>query len=211
MRTILLIILVLLLIGAFPAWPYSSGWGYYPSGGIGLILLIVRIISGLVPIDKRIMRKGVHRDAIFAPTCLKMSMRENELAGIVVIAEVARKRGPAHSDLDVLADFEMKMRVVKTVRRAHRPDLLAPRYPLAAMHKDPIEMAVKGVDIFNAAAFTISMSHDHDVSPAHVTIAREHNDTIGNTIDRIAQVGVAAAASVPILPRMSMRLEAARF
>jgi hypothetical protein len=45
MRTILLIILILLLIGAFPAWPYSSGWGYYPSGGIGLILLIVLILA----------------------------------------------------------------------------------------------------------------------------------------------------------------------
>ena len=45
MRTILLIILVLLLIGAFPSWPYSSGWGYYPSGGIGLILLILLILA----------------------------------------------------------------------------------------------------------------------------------------------------------------------
>jgi hypothetical protein len=42
MRTILLILLVLLLIGALPTWPYSSGWGYYPSGG--LILLIVLVI-----------------------------------------------------------------------------------------------------------------------------------------------------------------------
>jgi hypothetical protein len=45
MRTILLIILILLLIGAFPSWPYSSGWGYYPSGGIGLVLLIVLILA----------------------------------------------------------------------------------------------------------------------------------------------------------------------
>jgi hypothetical protein len=44
MRTILLIILILLLIGAFPSWPYSTGWGYYPSGGIGLVLLIVLIL-----------------------------------------------------------------------------------------------------------------------------------------------------------------------
>ncbi len=44
MYTILLVILILLLIGAFPAWPYSSGWGYYPSGGIGLVLLIVLIL-----------------------------------------------------------------------------------------------------------------------------------------------------------------------
>jgi hypothetical protein len=42
--TILLVILVLALIGAFPAWGYNSGWGYYPTGGIGLILLIVIIL-----------------------------------------------------------------------------------------------------------------------------------------------------------------------
>ncbi|TMA09674.1 MAG: DUF3309 domain-containing protein [Deltaproteobacteria bacterium] len=44
MGTILLIILILLLIGALPSWPYSSGWGYYPSGGLGLILLIIIIL-----------------------------------------------------------------------------------------------------------------------------------------------------------------------
>jgi len=44
MTTILLVIVILLLIGALPAWPYSSGWGYYPSGGLGLILLILIIL-----------------------------------------------------------------------------------------------------------------------------------------------------------------------
>jgi Protein of unknown function (DUF3309) len=44
MGTILLIILILLLIGALPTWPYSSGWGYYPSGGLGLIVLILIIL-----------------------------------------------------------------------------------------------------------------------------------------------------------------------
>jgi hypothetical protein len=44
MGTILLIILILLLIGALPSWPYSSAWGYYPSGGIGLVLLIIIIL-----------------------------------------------------------------------------------------------------------------------------------------------------------------------
>jgi len=42
--TILLIILILLLVGALPTWPHSSGWGYYPSGGIGLVLLIIIIL-----------------------------------------------------------------------------------------------------------------------------------------------------------------------
>ena len=45
MRTILIIILILLLIGAFPSWPYSTGWGYYPAGGIGLVLLILIILA----------------------------------------------------------------------------------------------------------------------------------------------------------------------
>ncbi len=44
MYTILLIILVLMLIGALPTWPYSSSWGYYPSGGLGLILVIVLVL-----------------------------------------------------------------------------------------------------------------------------------------------------------------------
>jgi hypothetical protein len=43
--TILIIILILLLIGALPTWPYSSGWGYYPGGGLGLILIIVIILA----------------------------------------------------------------------------------------------------------------------------------------------------------------------
>ena len=42
--TILLILLILILIGALPAWPHSRGWGYYPSGGIGLIVVIILIL-----------------------------------------------------------------------------------------------------------------------------------------------------------------------
>ncbi len=45
MSTILLILLILLLVGALPSWPYSSGWGYYPSGGLGLVLLIVVVLA----------------------------------------------------------------------------------------------------------------------------------------------------------------------
>lgn len=45
MRLILIIVLVLLVVGAFPAWPYSTGWGYYPSGGLGLVLLILLIMA----------------------------------------------------------------------------------------------------------------------------------------------------------------------
>ena len=44
MRTILLILLVLLLIGALPTWPYSSGWGYFPSGGLVLLIIVVLLL-----------------------------------------------------------------------------------------------------------------------------------------------------------------------
>jgi len=43
--TILLVILILLLLGALPMWPYSSSWGYFPSGGLGLILVIVIVLA----------------------------------------------------------------------------------------------------------------------------------------------------------------------
>lgn len=48
--TILIVLLILILLGALPTWPYSSGWGYYPSGGAGLILLIiiVLLVSGRI-------------------------------------------------------------------------------------------------------------------------------------------------------------------
>ena len=45
MRTVLLIIVIVLLLGALPTWPYSQGWGYYPSGGLGLILLVLIIVA----------------------------------------------------------------------------------------------------------------------------------------------------------------------
>ena len=44
MRAILLVILILALLGALPTWPYSTGWGYYPSGGLGIVVLILVIL-----------------------------------------------------------------------------------------------------------------------------------------------------------------------
>ena len=44
MHAILLVILILALLGALPTWPYSTGWGYYPSGGLGIVALIVIIL-----------------------------------------------------------------------------------------------------------------------------------------------------------------------
>ncbi|HEY0266310.1 MAG TPA: DUF3309 family protein [Rhizomicrobium sp.] len=43
--TILIVVLLLLLLGAFPSWPYSRSWGYYPSGTLGLVLVIVLVLA----------------------------------------------------------------------------------------------------------------------------------------------------------------------
>ena len=45
--TILLIILIFILIGALPTWPYSRGWGYYPTGGFGLLLVILIVLLAM--------------------------------------------------------------------------------------------------------------------------------------------------------------------
>jgi hypothetical protein len=45
MRLVILVVLIVLLLGALPTWPYSTGWGYYPSGGLGLALIIVVILA----------------------------------------------------------------------------------------------------------------------------------------------------------------------
>ena len=44
MITVLLVVVVLMLLGALPAWPHSRGWGYYPSGGLGLIVLVLVVL-----------------------------------------------------------------------------------------------------------------------------------------------------------------------
>jgi len=44
MNLLLLVILIILLVGALPAWPYSTGWGYYPSGAVGTVLIILLIL-----------------------------------------------------------------------------------------------------------------------------------------------------------------------
>ena len=66
MSTLLMIILVLLLVGALPTWPYSSGWGYYPAGGLGVVLLMTLVVAVVQRKDRlgirqrRARKKGRH-------------------------------------------------------------------------------------------------------------------------------------------------------
>ena len=56
LTTVLLVILVLMVIGSIPAWPHSRGWGYYPSGGVGLLvlILIILLLTGRIFLTGRI-------------------------------------------------------------------------------------------------------------------------------------------------------------
>ncbi len=45
LRVLLIVVLIVLLIGALPTWPYSTGWGYYPTGGLGLLLLVIIVLA----------------------------------------------------------------------------------------------------------------------------------------------------------------------
>ena len=62
LSTVLIILLILLLIGALPTWPYSTGWGYYPGGGFGLVLIIVvvLVLAGRIKHDGCIRDKHGH-------------------------------------------------------------------------------------------------------------------------------------------------------
>jgi sterol desaturase/sphingolipid hydroxylase (fatty acid hydroxylase superfamily) len=49
MRTILIVLLILFLLGALPAWPYSQGWGYYPSGGLLIVIVLILLLAPRSP------------------------------------------------------------------------------------------------------------------------------------------------------------------
>ncbi len=46
LRTVLIIVLILMLLGALPVWPHSSGWGYYPSGGLVILIILILVLAG---------------------------------------------------------------------------------------------------------------------------------------------------------------------
>ena len=79
--TILLIVLVLLLIGALPTWPYSGGWGYYPSGGLGLVVLASAADSGkLLGLSAYRFRRDTRYSAVPLGGFQRVAERRRDLA-----------------------------------------------------------------------------------------------------------------------------------
>src|SRR3977135_686987 len=137
-------------------------------------------------------------------------MRGDELRGVVVVAEVARKLGAAPNDLQGLPTLQKTKRTVETVRRAHGRDLLAARDRLAAPNRHAVKMSIESVDIFEVAVLAIGVPHDDHVPPPHVTIARENNNPVADAVNRISQIGVATTNPVPVFAQMSLCAESAR-
>src|SRR5207302_6068928 len=133
-----------------------------------------------------------------------MSMRGNEIGRVVIIARILREFVSAHPDGDVLAHFEMQMRVIKTVRIADRGDLLPAFYSLTAANQNLLEVTVKRIDIAHASAVAERVPDNDHVPPPLMTIARKNDDTVADGVNRIAKVGVAATNAVPILAQMSV-------
>src|SRR5690242_10551984 len=78
------------------------------------------------------------------------------------------------------------------------------------MHQNALAMAVKRIDVLHDPAFTIAVADNDHVSPAHVTIAGEHDDALADTKNRITEIRVAATDSIPVFAHMAVRAEPAR-
>ena len=137
-------------------------------------------------------------------------MRGNELRRIVIIARILSEFVATHSNLEVFSDFQMQMRVVKAVRGSHRRDLLSASDALSTLHQDFLQMPVKRIEVARAEPVAVGVAHNDHVSPPLMAIARKNHDAIANAIDWIAKVSVATADSIPILTKMSVRLESTR-
>src|SRR5215471_3530946 len=103
----------------------------------------MREIAKVIPLNSCVVGEGIHRHAITGPAGFQMSMRHNELLRLTIIAAIFGEFIPAHPDGDVLADFEMQVGIIKSMRCSHRSHLLSTRDGLAAVHEDLIKMPVQ--------------------------------------------------------------------
>src|SRR5204863_4430770 len=105
----------------------------------------------------------------------------------------------------------MEMRIVLPVRGPHGRDLLPARDPLAPADQHRVEVAVKGVDIAHVAVLAISVPDNDHISPAQMNVAGKDHDAVADTVDRVAQIGITAAHSVPIFTYVATGPEPAGF
>ena len=155
-------------------------------------------VRRVIEIISAIARESVHRDRIFSKTRGEAPMRNDEARGIIVIAEVATESRAVHADLKIFPDLKMQMCVIPPVRCADCSDLLTTRHVLSARDENRVQVPVKRVDGLDHAVFTKAMADDHHVPPSEMHIARKNDHTAANAADRIVQVGIATADTIPI-------------
>src|SRR5207248_6583296 len=134
----------------------------------------------------------------------------DELARVVVVAQVLLKLRPAHADFEILPYLQVQVRVVLAVGRTHGANSMATRDFLAAAYQDRIQVSVERVDMFYHPAFTVSVPNNNDIAPSPMDIARKDHDSIAYTIDRIVEIRIAAANSIPVFAHVSTGAKPAR-
>jgi hypothetical protein len=137
-------------------------------------------------------------------------MSQNELCRIEVRPKIPGKHAPEHADPYILADLEMQMGGVSSVRGPDGANALPPFDSLAFADPDPVKMTVEAVDVPRVAALQVSVADNHHVPPARSEVSGVNNDPIGDDINRVVQIGVPASDPVPILSKMAIWPESPR-
>jgi len=134
----------------------------------------------------------------------------DEFVGGVVIAEIAQETAAEHPDFQVLAHLEVEVRLVHAEVVADAGDLLAAVDLFALVDGEVQEVAVEGIDKFQLGTFVVGVAEDDDIAPADVVIAGKGDVAIGRGVDRVTEIGVAAAHPVPVFAEMAVWAVAAR-
>src|SRR5947207_14535405 len=149
-------------------------------------MMRVGVVPDGCPVNPGILHKRIHRHAVAASAALQVAMRIDESSRVVIVARVLCEPGPAHTNLDVLSNFQMQMGIVQPVSGTDRGDLLTAANDLSSMHQDSFAVPVQRINVSDHTILTITVPDNDHVPPAHVTITSEHHNPIADAVNRIA-------------------------
>lgn len=128
----------------------------------------------------------------------------DELSGICPVVQIGGHVAALHADGNVVPHFKMEVGGIHSEIGANCADLLPPLDDLAGLDHDLVEVAVEGVDVFDLAGggIAVGMTGEHDVTPTGADVIGQGDDAIGDCVNGASEVGVTAAAAVPVLTKV---------
>ena len=131
-------------------------------------------------------------------------MAVDEIGGVNPVDHVRRHAVAHDADGDVVTHFKMQVGGIHAVVGADRADLLTAFHHLADLHQHRVEVRVEGVDIFHLTTFLvpISMAREYQLAPTGAHIVGKGHNAVGDRVNRIAKIAVAAATAIPVLAKM---------